>query len=234
MVWSATEVRESGGERRAMGKRLGFPVELVMCSTCSGFVIRKEPTAIPDPNEEVVEVLREAEKMRDLMKAVLLHGPLQEKEPAEATKKQWQVLRRRRMIMMETKRCPACSRSLLEMCPTCSRKLSEKLGPDEEDKAAGSNEKKKSSREEGSELMAVLPSQGGKECKKIAMEDEAMVVNARSVKKTKRSREEGKRSSSGLKKKKAKSEDKKGNRSSSRLKKKKAKSEDKEVRGLRL
>jgi len=146
MVWSATEVRESGGERRAMGKRLGFPVELVMCSTCSGFVIRKEPTAIPDPDEEVMEVLREAEKMRDLMKAVLLHGPLQEKEPAEATKKQWQVLRRRRMIMMETKRCPACSRSLLEMCPTCSRKLSEKLGPDEEDKAAGSNEKKKSSR----------------------------------------------------------------------------------------
>ena len=194
-----------------MGKRLGFPVELVMCSTCSGFVIRKEPTAIPDPNEEVVEVLREAEKMRDLMKAVLLHGPLQEKEPAEATKKQWQVLRRRRMIMMETKRCPACSRSLIDMCPTCSRRLSEKPGPDEEDKAAGSKEKKKSSREEGSELMAVLPSQGGKESKKIATEDEAMVANARSVKTTKRSREEGKRSSSGLKKKKkAKSEDKEG------------------------
>jgi len=71
------------------------------------------------------------------------------------------------MIMMETKRCPACSRSLLEMCPTCSRSLSEKPGPDEEDKAAGSKEKKKSSREEGSELMVVLPSQGGKERKKI-------------------------------------------------------------------
>jgi len=54
------------------------------------------------------------------------------------------------------------------------------------------------------------------------------------VKKTKRSREEGKRSSSGLKKKKAKSEDKKGNRSSSRLKKKKAKSEDKEVSGSKI
>ena len=220
---------ENGGERRR-----GFASDLVMCSTCSGFVIRKRPTAIPDPDEEVVEVVTEAEKMRDLMKAVLLHGPLQEKEPAEATKKQWQVLRRRRMIMMETKRCPACSRSLIDMCPTCSRRLSEKPGPDEEDKAAGSKEKKKSSREEGSELMAVLPSQGGKECKKITMEDEAMVVNARSVKKTKRSREEGKRSSSGLKKKAAKSEDKKGNRSSSRLKKKKAKSEDKEVSGSKI
>jgi hypothetical protein len=134
----------------------GFATELVMCSTCSGFVMRKERTAIPDPDEDVVEVVTEAEKMRDLMQAVLLHGPFQEKEPAEATKEQWQVLQRRRMIMMETKRCPACSRSLLETCPTCSRSLSEKPGPDEEDKAAGSKEKKNSSREEGSELMAVL------------------------------------------------------------------------------
>jgi len=36
-----------------------------------------------------VEVVTEAEKMRDLMQVVLLHGPFQEKEPAEATKKQW-------------------------------------------------------------------------------------------------------------------------------------------------
>ena len=54
-----------------------------MCSTCSGFVLRRRHRA------EVVEVVKEAEKMRDLMQAVLLHGPFQEKEPAEATKKQW-------------------------------------------------------------------------------------------------------------------------------------------------
>jgi hypothetical protein len=189
--------------------------------------MRKERTTIPDPDEEVVQVVTEAKKMWDLMQAVLLHGPFQEKEPAEATKEQWQVLRRRRMIMMETKRCPACSRSLLEMCPTCSRSLSEKPGPDE-DNAAGSKEEKKSSREEGSELMAVLPSQGVKERKKIATEDEAMVANARSVKKS-QSSEEGKRSSSGLKKKKkAKSEDKEGSGSK---KKAKRSSEDKEGSG---
>ena len=77
-----------------------------MCSTCSSFVMRKERIAIPDPDEEVVEVVTEAEKMRDLMQAVLLHGPFQEKEPAEATKKQWQVLRRRRMIMMGDQEVP--------------------------------------------------------------------------------------------------------------------------------
>ena len=97
--------------------------------------------------------------------------------------------------MMQTKKCPTCSGSLLEACPT-------------------------SSMEEGSVFMAVLPSEGGMERKKIATEDEAMVANARSVKKSKRSREEGKRSSSGSKKKKkARSEDKEGSGS----KKKKAK-----------
>jgi hypothetical protein len=148
-------------------------------------VFRKRRTA------EVVEVVKEVEKMRDLMKAVLEHGPLQEIEPAEATKEQWKVLQRRRRIMMETKKCPTCSGSP----PT-------------------------SSREEGSELMAVLPSQGGMERKKIATEDEAMVADARWEQKLKQSREEGKRSSSRLKeKKKAKSEDKDGSGS----KKKKAK-----------
>nr|XP_034570851.1 uncharacterized protein LOC117835610 [Setaria viridis] len=136
-------------------------------------------------------------------------------EPAEATKEQWKVLQRRRRIMMETKKCPTCSGSLLE-----------KPGPDEEDKAmvadpgskAGSKEKM-SSREEGSEFMAVLPSQGGKERMKIATEDEAMVADARSEQKLKRSREEGKRSSSGLKeKKKAKSEDKEGSGSKKKAK----------------
>ncbi|CAD6341123.1 unnamed protein product [Miscanthus lutarioriparius] len=198
------------------------PTEWVMCSTCSGFVFRKRRTS------EVVEVVKEAEKMRDLMKAVLRHGPLQEIEPAEATKKQWQDLQTRRRIMMETKRCPTCSGSLLEVCPTCCHSLLQKPGPDEEDKAmvadpgskaglkekkkrsreegsvdpgskAGLKEKKKRSREEGSELMAVLPSQGGNQRKKIATEDEAMVADARSEQKSKRSREEGKTSSSGLK-----------------------------------
>ncbi|XP_066370710.1 uncharacterized protein [Miscanthus floridulus] len=239
---------ENGGERRATenggGRMRRFPpTEWVMCSTCSGFVFRKRRTS------EVVEVVKEAEKMRDLMKAVLRHGPLQEIEPAEATKKQWQDLQTRRRIMMETKRCPTCSGSLLEVCPTCCHSLLQKPGPDEEDKAmvadpgskaglkekkkrsreegsadpgskAGLKEKKKRSREEGSELMAVLPSQGGKQRKKIATEDEAMVADARSEKKSKRSREEGKTSSSGLKeKKKAKSEDEEGSGS----KKKKAK-----------
>jgi len=58
---------ENGGEMMR-----GFASELVMCSTYSGFVMRKERTAIPDPDEEVVT---EAEKMRDLMQVVLLHGP---------------------------------------------------------------------------------------------------------------------------------------------------------------
>ena len=53
----------------------GFASEFVMCSTCSDFVMRKERTTIPDPNEEMVEVVTEAEKMRDLMQVVLLHGP---------------------------------------------------------------------------------------------------------------------------------------------------------------
>jgi hypothetical protein len=192
--------------------------EWVMCSTCSGFVFRKRRTA------EVVEVVKEVEKMRDLMKAVLEHGPLQEIEPAEATKEHWKVLQRRRMIMMETKKCPTCSGSP----PT-------------------------SSREEGSELMAVLPSQGGMERKKIATEDEAVVADARSEQKLKQSREEGKRSSSRLKEKmerkkiatedeamvadarweqKLKQSREEGKRSSSRLKeKKKAKSEDKDGSG---
>ncbi|CAD6337923.1 unnamed protein product [Miscanthus lutarioriparius] len=184
---------ENGGERRAMenggGTMRRFPAtEWVMCSTCSGFVRRRGHRA------EVVEVVKEAKKMWDLMKAVLLHGPLQEREPAEATKEQWTVLQKGRMIMMETKKCPTCSGSLLEACPT-------------------------SSMEEGSEFMAVLPSEGGVERKKIAMEDEAMVADARSEQKLKQSREEGKRSSSGLEEKKAKSEDKEGSGS----KKKKAK-----------
>ena len=77
--------------------------------------------------------------------------------------------------MMETNKCPTCSGPLLEACPT-------------------------SSREEFSEFMAVLL-QGGKERKKIATEDEAMVANAKSSEhKLKRSREEG----SGSSKKKAK------------------------------
>ena len=76
--------------------------------------------------------------------------------------------------MMETNKCPTCSGPLLEACPT-------------------------SSREEFSEFMAVLL-QGGKERKKIATEDEAMVADARSEHKLKRSREEG----SGSSKKKAK------------------------------
>ena len=169
------------------------PTEWVMCSTCSGFVFRKRRTS------EVVEVVKEAKKMWDLMNAVLLHGPLQEREPAEATKEQWTVLQKGRMIMMETKKCPTCSGSLLEACPT-------------------------SSMEEGSEFMAVLPSEGGMERKKIATEDEAMVADARSEQKLKQSREEGKRSSSGLEeKKKAKSEDKEG--SGSKRKKAKRSSE---------
>jgi len=61
---------ENGGEMMQ-----GFASELVMCSTCSSFVMRKERIAIPDPDEEVVEVVTEAEKMRDLMQVVLLHGP---------------------------------------------------------------------------------------------------------------------------------------------------------------
>nr|XP_034572666.1 uncharacterized protein LOC117837186 isoform X3 [Setaria viridis] len=207
---------ESVGERRAMenggGTMRRLPdTGLVMCSTCSGFLLRMKRTSVPKPDEEVLEVVTEAEKMRALMKAVLLHGPLQEIEPAEATKEQWKVLQRRRRIMMETKKCPTCSGSLLE-----------KPGPDEEDKAMvadpGSKEKM-SSREEGSEFMAVLPSQGGKERMKIATEDEAMVADARSEQKLKRSREEGKRSSSGLKeKKKAKSEDKEGSGSKKKAK----------------
>ena len=213
-MWSEGERREMEDwfeVRRAMGSLVdmrevedgeGKTMEVVMCSTCSGFLVRKKRIAM-DPDEEVLEVVKEAEKMRDLMQAVLQHGPFQEKEPAEATKEQWQVLRRRRMIMMETKRCPACSHSLLNMCAACSRSL-------EEDKAAGSKEKKKkSSREEVSQSL------GGKERKKIATEDEAMVA-----KKSKRSREEGKRSSSGLKKKKkkAKSEDKEGSGSEKKAK----------------
>nr|XP_034572619.1 uncharacterized protein LOC117837142 isoform X2 [Setaria viridis] len=211
---------ESVGERRAMenggGTMRRLPdTGLVMCSTCSGFLLRMKRTSVPKPDEEVLEVVTGAEKMRALMKAVLLHGPLQEIEPAEATKEQWKVLQRRRRIMMETKKCPTCSGSLLE-----------KPGPDEEDKAmvadpgskAGSKEKM-SSREEGSEFMAVLPSQGRKERMKIATEDEAMVADARSEQKLKRSREEGKRSSSGLKeKKKAKSEDKEGSGSKKKAK----------------
>ncbi|XP_072147025.1 uncharacterized protein [Setaria viridis] len=222
---------ESVGERRAMenggGTMRRLPdTGLVMCSTCSGFLLRMKRTSVPKPDEEVLEVVTGAEKMRALMKAVLLHGPLQEIEPAEATKEQWKVLQRRRRIMMETKKCPTCSGSLLEACPTCFRSLLQKPGPDEEDKAmvadpgskAGSKEKM-SSREEGSEFMAVLPSQGRKERMKIATEDEAMVADARSEQKLKRSREEGKRSSSGLKeKKKAKSEDKEGSGSKKKAK----------------
>ena len=86
--------------------------------------------------------------------------------------------------MMETKKCPSCSGSLLEACPTSSME------------------------------------EGEMERKKIVTEDEAMVADARSEQKLKQSREEGKRSSSGLEeKKKAKSEDKEGSGS----KKKKAK-----------
>jgi hypothetical protein len=109
-----------------------------MCSTCSGFISRRWRIAIPNPQEEVVT---KAEKMRDLMKVVLLHGPLQEIEPAEAMKEQWKVLQKRRMIMMETKKCPTSSGSLL--LESCSI----------------------SSREEGSKFMVVLPSQGRKERK---------------------------------------------------------------------
>ena len=153
---------DNRGERRLMenggGTMRRLPeAQWVMCSTCSGFVSRMQRTTIP--NEEVVT---EAEKMRNLMKAVLLHGPLQEIEPAEATKEQWKVLKRRRRIMMETNKCPTCSGPLLEACPT-------------------------SSREEFSEFMAVLL-QGGKERKKIATEDEAMVADARSEHKLKRSK----------------------------------------------
>ncbi|XP_039799932.1 uncharacterized protein LOC120664695 isoform X1 [Panicum virgatum] len=185
---------ENGG-----GTKRRLP-EMVMCSTCSGFVLRNKRK--PNPDEEVVA---EAEKMRDMLRAVLLHGPLQMVEPAEATRKQRQILQRRRRILVETKRCPACSGSPLELCPTrfCSL-LAKKPRPDEEDKAmmmvadprskAGS----KSSREEVSEFVALLWSDGGKE---ISTEDEAMVADAKSSEhKLKRSREEG----SGSSKKKAK------------------------------
>ena len=88
---------ESGGGSTAMDNRGGRRLmengggtmrrlpeaQWVMCSTCSGFVSRMQRTTIP--NEEVVT---EAEKMRNLMKAVLLHGALQEIEPAEVTKEQ--------------------------------------------------------------------------------------------------------------------------------------------------
>lgn len=213
---------ELEGEWRAMEnggrtKRRLPVVEMVMCSTCSGFVLRSKRK--PNPDEEVVEVVAEAEKMRDMLRAVLLHGPLQKMEPAEATRKQRQILQRRRRILMETKRCPACSGSPLEPCPTRFRSLlEEKPRPDVEDKAmmmvadprskAGS----KSSREEVSEFMALLRSEDGKE---IATEDATS-----SEHKLKRSKEEGKRSSSGSKeKKKAKGDDKEGSGSS----KKKAK-----------
>jgi predicted secreted protein len=182
--------------------------EWVMCSTCSGFVFRKRRTA------EVVEVVKEVEKMRDLMKAVLEHGPLQEIEPAEATKEQWKVLQRRRRIMMETKKCPTCSGSpptssreegseLMAVLPSQGRMERKKIATEDEAVVADarSEQKLKQSREEGSELMAVLPSQGGMERKKIATEDEAVVADARSEQKLKQSREEGKRSSSRLKEK---------------------------------
>lgn len=148
---------------------------MVMCSTCSGFVLRNKRK--PNPDEEVVA---EVEKMRDMLRAVLVHGPLQMVEPAEATRKQRQILQRRRRILVATKRCPACSGSPLEPCPTRFCSLLAKK------------------REEVSEFMALLWSDGGKE---ISTEDEAMVANAKSSEhKLKRSREEG----SGSSKKKAK------------------------------
>ncbi|CAL4910306.1 unnamed protein product [Urochloa decumbens] len=88
----------SGDERRAMengGESMRrFPSEIVMCSTCSGFVMRRHTTM--DPYEEVVEVVTEAEKMRKF-RAVCRYGLLQLVEPAEATMEQWRVLRRRRL-----------------------------------------------------------------------------------------------------------------------------------------
>ncbi|KAF8783581.1 hypothetical protein HU200_000519 [Digitaria exilis] len=166
----------------------GVTTDLVMCSTCSGFVYMKERTSVPKPDEEVVEVVREAEKMRDLLRAVLLHGPLQEMEPAEATKKQWQVLRRRRRIMMETKRCPTCSGSIMVETKSCPIWEEGKSCP---------------TWKEGIEFMPVV-----RKRKKIATQDEEIVAEL------KRLMEE----SSGLKEKKAKSEDKEGSGSKKKAK----------------
>ncbi|KAG0514599.1 hypothetical protein BDA96_10G206500 [Sorghum bicolor] len=157
--------------------------------------------------------------------AVLLHGPLQKMEPAEANKKQREILQMRRTILMETKMCPACSGSPLEPCPPRFRSLlAKKPRPDEEDKAGS-----KSSREEVNEFMAILRSECWKE---IATDDEAMVADARSSEhKLKRSREDGKRSSSRPKeKKKAEGDDKEGSRSS---KKKAKRSNEVEGSGLK-
>jgi len=188
---------ENGGEWK---RRLP---EMVMCSTCSGFVLRNKRK--PNPDEEVVA---EVEKMRDMLRAVLVHGPLQMVEPAEATRKQRQILQRRRRILVATKRCPACSGSPLEPCPTRFCSLLAKK------------------REEVSEFMALLWSDGGKE---ISTEDEAMVANAKSSEhKLKRSREEG--SSGSKEKKKAKGDDKEGSGSS---KKKAKRSNEVEGSGLK-
>ncbi|KAF8726887.1 hypothetical protein HU200_019367 [Digitaria exilis] len=119
----------------------------------------KERTSVPKPDEEVVEVVREAEKMRDLLRAVLLHGPLQEMEPAEATKKQWQegkkIATRDDEIVAELKRSREESSG-----------LKEKKAKSEDKEGSGSKKKaKRSSEMEGS---------GSKEAKMFYSEEANM------------------------------------------------------------